>query len=961
MDKDLNECLGDQTDITTKDMVNDVEDIGVITNENVDTTNDQEKVGTTETENELNDFTARESIQDSKTEIPNEDFKNQVADTEGQLSFTWTDGEDSENSVLNEQSLSENASDQKESEHSDMESDTSITGQEQSTATEEWDQADADLQEDDNTQETDGDLDANDEEENGDSESGVQMQQDQGDEELSVEAALADEEQAAALSLPDETDATEQNGLHIVEPLTVETQDATGTAERQATQDAQDIAEGRSKGRKNRKEKKAAGKNGAKLTMLERINKATAKLANTKAFRNMNGSIRYKLIVAFLLPVILIIVLGILSYTTASKAIIASFESSSQSAIEKTAEYYGLMFANVKSMATDISNNTNVQQYYSKSFATDKLEESNIYNSIKSDVSSKTLSNKSISNIYIFANYGKGIYTGSSKLDDSAYETFSGTDEAKSYDSSKSAWVSSHPFLDSQGISSYGVSFVRQVVATSKKPVGYIFMDLDKTYVTEPVSNLNLGKNSIVALIAPDGGEIVAGPDLTVEDGKTYFSDKEFYTKAVNSEETTGYEYVKYNGKRQLFIYAKTDEGFLICATVPESVITAKAGTIKIITITAVIIAFGVAILVGGVLAMNISAVIRKIMGELSKASEGDLTVQVDIDRKDEFGTLANGINNMIARMKGLIEETIDVSGKVDGSAGMVTDNAQSLLDATRDITDSISGIEKGIVQQANDSESCMKQMDVLSDKINVVSENSGKIADIAEGTREIVHTGIQTIDELNSNAKDTVNITNAVITGIETLEQSSKSISKIIGVINEIADQTTLLSLNASIEAARAGEAGRGFAVVADEIRKLADQSVDSVNQIRSIVDDITARTKDTVTTAKQAEQVVAVQEESLKNTMIVFNDIQSQVGELITNLGHITTGVEDIAQTKVMTIESIENISAVSQETAAAAEEVTDTADRQMQSVEDLNRAAQSLNENAAALSEAINLFKI
>lgn len=961
MDKDLNECLGDQTDITTKDMVNDVEDIGVITNENVDTTNDQEKVGTTETENELNDFTARESIQDSKTEIPNEDFKNQVADTEGQLSFTWTDGEDSENSVLNEQSLSENASDQKESEHSDMESDTSITGQEQSTATEEWDQADADLQEDDNTQETDGDLDANDEEENGDSESDVQMQQDQGDEELSVEAALADEEQAAALSLPDETDATEQNGLHIVEPLTVETQDATGTAEMQATQDAQDIAEGRSKGRKNRKEKKAAGKNGAKLTMLERINKATAKLANTKAFRNMNGSIRYKLIVAFLLPVILIIVLGILSYTTASKAIIASFESSSQSAIEKTAEYYGLMFANVKSMAMDISNNTNVQQYYSKSFATDKLEESNIYNSIKSDVSSKTLSNKSISNIYIFANYGKGIYTGSSKLDDSAYETFSGTDEAKSYDSSKSAWVSSHPFLDSQGISSYGVSFVRQVVATSKKPVGYIFMDLDKTYVTEPVSNLNLGKNSIVALIAPDGGEIVAGPDLTVEDGKTYFSDKEFYTKAVNSEETTGYEYVKYNGKRQLFIYAKTDEGFLICATVPESVITAKAGTIKIITITAVIIAFGVAILVGGVLAMNISAVIRKIMGELSKASEGDLTVQVDIDRKDEFGTLANGINNMIARMKGLIEETIDVSGKVDGSAGMVTDNAQSLLDATRDITDSISGIEKGIVQQANDSESCMKQMDVLSDKINVVSENSGKIADIAEGTREIVHTGIQTIDELNSNAKDTVNITNAVITGIETLEQSSKSISKIIGVINEIADQTTLLSLNASIEAARAGEAGRGFAVVADEIRKLADQSVDSVNQIRSIVDDITARTKDTVTTAKQAEQVVAVQEESLKNTMIVFNDIQSQVGELITNLGHITTGVEDIAQTKVMTIESIENISAVSQETAAAAEEVTDTADRQMQSVEDLNRAAQSLNENAAALSEAINLFKI
>lgn len=773
-------------------------------------------------------------------------------------------------------------------------------------------------------------------------------------EDAAEDSIVADEIAVAAEAVELEE---ESELLHIVTPDEIKNQEPNGMDEQTVPAGGKNKKSKKDKAEKTSNKAKAVGENKG---IVDRINHATSLVSNAKYLKSFNGSIKYKLIFAFLLPVVLIIVLGVLSYTTASKAIISSFETSSQSTIQKTSEYYGLMFSNIKAIATDLSNDHSLQEYYSKSYATDKAEEASVYNSLKAKISSTSLSNKAISNIYIMASYGKGMYTGSSSLTDSEYEAFAATDEAKAYDKSKAAWVSKHQYLDSKGVGAYGVSFIRQVIGTSKKGIGYMFFDLNKDYVTDPISNLNLGDDSIVALIAPDGGEIVTG-QKEIDSSKTYFTDKAFYTEASESEEKTGYEYVKYEGKSQLFIYSKTDDGFVICATVPESVITAKAGSIKIITISAVIIAFIVAVIFGGVLATNMSTVIKKVMKALEKASEGDLTVSVEVDRKDEFHILAKSINHMIAKMKGLIEETKGVSGMVDDSARTVTGSAESLLSATREITDSISGIEKGIVQQANDSESCMRQMDVLSEKINVVSDNSGKIAEIAEGTREIVHTGLKTIDELNSNAKDTVEITNAVITGIETMEQSSRSISKIIGVINEIADQTNLLSLNASIEAARAGEAGRGFAVVADEIRKLADQSVASVNQIREIVDEINASTKETVTTARQAETVVAVQEESLKNTMTVFNDIQSQVGELITNLANITIGVEDIAQTKTETIQSIENISAVSQETAAAAEEVTDTAGRQMNSVEDLNTAAQSLNDNANALSEAIGLFKI
>lgn len=168
--------------------------------------------------------------------------------------------------------------------------------------------------------------------------------------------------------------------------------------------------------------------------------------------------------------------------------------------------------------------------------------------------------------------------------------------------------------------------------------------------------------------------------------------------------------------------------------------------------------------------------------------------------------------------------------------------------------------------------------MDNLSDKINLVSDNSDKIARIADDTSKIVESGMTSIQELKGNAESTVQITNQVIEEITKLKDSSKSIAHIIGAINEIAEQTNLLSLNASIEAARAGEAGRGFAVVADEIRKLAEQSVDSVNEIRKIVDDINAKTNDTVNIAKKAKDVVEIQGESLQNAEHVFDKIQEQ-----------------------------------------------------------------------------------
>ena len=191
-----------------------------------------------------------------------------------------------------------------------------------------------------------------------------------------------------------------------------------------------------------------------------------------------------------------------------------------------------------------------------------------------------------------------------------------------------------------------------------------------------------------------------------------------------------------------------------VCALIPQSVIVSQAQKIRIVTITIVVIAFLIAMVIGGYLAYSFSLTIKKIMDKLELAAGGDLTVHIDVKSKDEFGRLAASTNGMIDNVKQLIEKTKTVSERVDTSVSTVSDSAKQLLAETQDITASIEAIEQGVVQQAEDSEHCLRQMDALSDKINIVSDNSDKIAKIADVTTGIVASGMASISELKINCR---------------------------------------------------------------------------------------------------------------------------------------------------------------------------------------------------------------
>lgn len=684
------------------------------------------------------------------------------------------------------------------------------------------------------------------------------------------------------------------------------------------------------------------------------------KIINSKATnRKVFSTLRFRLVLSFLIPIICIVILGTVSYIQAGSAIRSNYEEASGQAINMTSEYMFFGLSGTEESALQFINDNNILRYFSNYYKNDTMGAVEALSNINNAFLNKVMTNEFIGNIYALTDNVQSIST--SKINgEQIYEKFLLTETGKyvSENKRRTVWVGKDEFLDEKlgtPSNSYALRLIRHFVDVD----GVLVIDIQTDAVNNILNDLELGEGNLLGFVTSDKKELIAN---NASSDEPIFIDQEFYIEASLSEETSGSKYVEYQKSQYLFMYSKIgDSSAMLCTLIPKDIITSQANSIKVTTAVIMIFACIIAVTAGLLISQGIDGTIKMIISKLKEAAKGDLTVSFQTKGVNEFILLTDEIQNTFANMKILVQHVKELSSSVSVSSLSVNQTSEMFLSSSTDIAATMNQIENGIMHQASDAEKCLLQMDNLSNKIVIVSNNTKEISDITETTKKSVEDGTTTTDRLYSQTKSTIEITTEIIDEIEKLAVETSSIRKIIDAINEIADQTNLLSLNASIEAARAGDAGKGFAVVADEVRKLAEESKDSVQDIKKIIDKIQDGTKNTVETAKKVEVVMSHQDKAVINTIDSYREINDNVTNLVMYLKEITDNVDNMEEFRSSTLGAIESISAVLEEVAASTNTVNQTSSEQLIAAETLNKSAASLEKHASELVKEVEKFRV
>lgn len=678
-------------------------------------------------------------------------------------------------------------------------------------------------------------------------------------------------------------------------------------------------------------------------------------------------SIRTKFIMAFLVPVILIISLGITSYVNTSGTVTDVAKQSAIATMHSSGKYLDVVMKTIESMTFQLVTEKDIQDFYGGNSIDFDPNDIFAMMQLRTKVDERLMkaqsSDENIKGLHIIGNGDTTITSssiiGSEKLN---LDTIKETELFKKASDAHGSilWLGKHDEIDKLINSNYSISAVRIIKsANSNKVIGLLIIDLKTDAIQNMLNDIKLGGKCEVHLVSPDNRDMSNNlldnktSDIT---GQTFFKD----IAASNNHEGT--DNVTYSGTKYLMSYSKIgDTGYSLVGMIPASELNSAAGKIVLTTVIFVILAVLIALLIGFIMSNSMSRTIKRLINTASRAASGDLTSSPVSRRSDELGVLTKSINSMIYSMRDLIQQTMNTSQKVAESAVTVAGTSEQVSGISQEISRAIQEISQGAAAQAADAEQGVSKISLLAQKINIVTDNAKIIDDLTRNTMGMTEKGLNAINDLDKKASETTTIAKEILSDIQALDVHSKSIGKIVRVISSIADQTNLLALNATIEAARAGEMGKGFAVVADEVRKLAEQSMNATREISSIIKDTQNQTTKAVEKASKTEVILKSQNDAVVDTTSIFKAIMSSMGALSGRVEHITSLIADMEENKEFAINVIQNISAVSQETAASSEEVTASTQEQLSSIEELARFAEELGNAAKELEDSISQFKL
>ena len=375
-----------------------------------------------------------------------------------------------------------------------------------------------------------------------------------------------------------------------------------------------------------------------------------------------------------------------------------------------------------------------------------------------------------------------------------------------------------------------------------------------------------------------------------------------------------------------------------------------------IILIIAMVIAF--------IFGKRLTLGIKKVEGNLQKTASGNLSFEIDsklLGRADEIGSIARSLNEVKESLASMIGSVSTAGDKLMDSSEKFSQKFANITESIQNANTAIEELAQGATSQASETEIVNNKIVELGNVIGVEKEDVGRLGESVSAMMEYSTGASESIQTLYKITEVTTNAIEIVYDQTNKNNESAANINKAVEIIKELAEQTNLLSLNASIEAARAGEAGKGFAVVAEEIRNLAEESSNSAAEIEGIVKDLTGNIEISVNKMHEVSKNVQEQGSRLEETKEAFSHLYKEI-QIVENAAKEIGGQTEVLDSlKQVVADAVNSLASVVQENAASTEETSASMQLLADAIEECTKDTQALVEMSQQQNQETSKFQL